>query len=92
MFEKIYRSLVLVFLALILVSSTLSLILEYQQEKQCEQAVENYGDLIESTYEEYQFAVYENPATDNINKQIFLANEYQVILTNTIAAMMMDCH
>ena len=96
MSDKIYRSLVLVLLVVLILAVGANAFLTFTANKEsvaqaelCRQAVTN-ADL-SGLLTNYQKAVYDNPSVDNINKQILMANEYQVVAIAAQTTILSTC-
>jgi hypothetical protein len=96
MFEKIYRVLVLILLVVLVLGISVVGYFAYTEYRQkvarvetCNQSVAA-ADFV-SFMADYKKDVYNNPQVDNINKQILMANEYQVMAIAKQTMIIADC-
>jgi hypothetical protein len=100
MFEKIYRSLVLFLLFVLVLAVGANLYLSFVvnkvatarnllQTSLCHDAIMNAD--ISSLLSNYEKEVYNNPSVDNIYKQTFKANEYQIMAISAQSSILAAC-
>ena len=90
-FEIIYRVLLLILLVGILSVQIINMNNEAKRRELCDVQLSLVSKTIENMASEYEKSVYNNPDVDNINKQLFMVNEYQFLSQQFIAQLLTIC-
>lgn len=90
-FETFFRISMLFLLLLLLAVQVVSVANTVYRDMLCDVQKEKYERTVESLASKYQTAVYDTPEVDNINKQLFMANEYQFINQQLLMELITAC-
>jgi len=90
MSEKVYRTFMIILLALLVISTSAGFYMSIQRDAACITALID-TDLA-GLLANYEHDVYDNPAVDNIYKQIFKTGEYQFMAQVATATIIAACN
>lgn len=90
-FETFYRVSLLLLLLLILAVQSIGIANTVYRDLLCDVQKEKFSRTMDALTSQYQTAVYDTPEVDNINKQMFIANEYQFINQQLLFELLTAC-
>ena len=90
--DTIFKPTLLILLAAIAFMQLISLAVNLGQATACNNKVSELSTTLIDMTADYEKAVYDSPEVDNINKQQFMASEYQFLTQQAIAQLTAVCH
>lgn len=90
-FETFFRVSLLLLLLLLLAVQAVGVANTVYRDLLCDAQKEKYERGVNALYSEYETAVYDTPEVDNINKQTFMAIEYQFMNQQLIFELLTAC-